>query len=130
MKNRDNKVYSTGLLLFALIFYLFFAFLDGAVICADSPSYIEMSISREFLYPSLLAIFRMVFGKQYLLMIVVLQSLLAAFAAWNITVYIKRQFSLGYFLSTVVFLISIFVSLLNRFIAGRGSMYSNSILTE
>lgn len=130
MKNRDNKVYSTGLLLFALIFYLFFASLDGAVICADSPSYIEMSISREFLYPSLLAIFRMVFGKQYLLMIVVLQSLLAAFAAWNITVYIKRQFSLGYFLSTVVFLISIFVSLLNRFIAGRGSMYSNSILTE
>ena len=130
MKERNDKIYSIVLLAISLAFYLFFAFYDGAIICADSPSYIEMSISREFLYSALLAVFRIVFGEVYLLMVVVLQSLLAAYAAWNVTIYVRKQFSLGYFLSTVVFMIPIFVSLMNRFIAGRGSMYSNSILTE
>lgn len=130
MKKDKNKIYSSILLLAALVFYLFFAFFDGAVICVDTPSYVEMSIMREFVYPLLLAVFRAIFGEQYLLMVVVLQSILAAIAAWNVSIYCKKQFSLGYGLSTLIFLIPIGVSLLNRFAAGRGSMYSNSILTE
>lgn len=130
MKKKENRVYEVLLLIITLVFYLFFAFYDGVVICADSPTYINMSITREFLYSSLLAIFRVVFGDQYLLMIVVLQSILAAYAAWNISIWIRKQFSLGYALSTIVFFIPLAVSLLNRFAAGRASMYSNSILTE
>lgn len=130
MKTKRNNLYSLILGIVSIAFYLFFAFFDGAVICVDSPSYINMSITREFLYPALLAIFRSLFGEPYLLYVVILQSLLTAFAAWKITIYIRDKFALGYVSSTVIFLIPIFVSLLNRFIAKRGSMYSNSILTE
>lgn len=129
-KTKNTKIYDSILLLLSMGFYLFFAFYDGAVICADTETYIDMSISREFLYSSFLAVFRMIFGEQYLLMVVVVQSLLAAYAAWNVAVYFSKKFELGYFLSSVVFFIPIATSLLNRFVAGRGSMYSNSILTE
>lgn len=130
LKNRSAKIYEYTLLLISVAFYLFFAFFDGAVICADTETYIGMALTREFFYPAFLAIFRTIFGEQYLLMVVVVQSLVAAYAAWNVTVYVRNKFELGYFLSSVVFLIPIATSLLNRFVAGRGSMYSNSILTE
>lgn len=130
MIKQKDKVYISvlGILIFA--FYLFFAFFDGVVICVDSPSYIEMSIGREFFYPALLAVFRMVFGEQYLLGVVVLQSLLTACVTWNVTVYFKRQFSLNNILTSLIAFVFVAVSLLNRFVAGRGSMYSNSIMTE
>ena len=130
MRTKDDKIYSFILGIVSIAFYLFFAFFDGAVICADSPSYINMSITSEFLYPALLAVFRSLFGANYLLYFVILQSVLAAYAAWKLTIYIREKFSLGYFYSTLIFLIPLFVSLLNRFVAKRGSMYSNSILTE
>lgn len=130
MKGKRSKAFEWGLLLATLAFYFFFAFFDGAVICADTPTYIEMSITREFFYSAFLAIFRIIFGEQYLLMVVVVQSILAAYAAWNVAIYFRRQFSLGYMLSGMVFFLPIATSLLNRFVAGRGSMYSNSILTE
>lgn len=130
MQYKKSQFYELVLLILSVVFYLFFAFYDGAVICADTETYIAMSITREFFYSSFLAIFRMLFGKQYLLMVVVVQSLLAAYVAWNVTVYFRRQFNLGYLLSSVVFFIPLATSLLNRFVAGRGSMYSNSIMTE
>ena len=130
MRNQKDKVYSGILAILLFTFYLFFAFYDGAVICVDSPTYIEMSISREFLYPTLLAVFRTVFGEQYLLGIAVVQSLLTAYVTWNVTMYFKRQFLLNNILTSLIAFIFVAVSLLNRFIAGRGSMYSNSILTE
>lgn len=130
MRNQKDKAYSGILAVLLFVFYLFFAFYDGAVICVDSPTYIEMSISREFLYPTLLAVFRMIFGEQYLLGIAVIQSLLTAYVTWNVTMYFKRQFLLNNILTSLIAFIFVAVSLLNRFIAGRGSMYSNSILTE
>lgn len=130
MQDRKHRIYTFGVLLVAIAFYLFFAFYDGAVICADTETYIDMSITREFFYSSFLAVFRLIFGEIYLLMVVVAQSLLAAYAAWNVTIYFRKQFDLGYFLSSVVFFIPVATSLLNRFVAGRGSMYSNSIMTE
>ena len=45
------------------VFYLFFAFYDGAVICVDSPGYISMRLSREPFYPLLLAFFRKLFSS-------------------------------------------------------------------
>lgn len=130
MQDKRNKAFEMGLLVVAMAFYLFFALFDGAVICADTATYIEMSLGREFFYPTFLAVFRMIFGEQYLLMVVVVQSILAAYAAWNVAIYFRRQFLLGYVLSGMVFFLPIATSLLNRFVAGRGSMYSNSILTE
>ena len=129
-KKDQSKIFSMLIMVTSLAFYLFFAFYDGAVICVDSPTYIEMSITREFFYSTLLAVFRVIFGEQYLLMVVVLQSVLAAFVAWNVTIYFKNKFQLHEVLAALVFFLQLAVSLLNRFVAGRGVMYSNSILTE
>ena len=103
-KSRD-KVYECILAIVSMMFYLFFAFYDGVVICVDSPSYINMSLTREFLYPALLLIFHNFFGEQYLLYVVILQSLLSAFAAWKIAINFRNRFSLGYFSSTVILFI-------------------------
>ena len=58
----DGRAFSAFMLGLCLCFYLFFACFYGAVICVDSPSYIEMDISREPLYCLLLAAFRAVFS--------------------------------------------------------------------
>lgn len=130
MKIKEDRVYSTIIFVIAIIFYLFFAFFDGVIISADTPTYVEMSITREFFYPTLLAISRFLFGEQYLFAIVILQSILAAYVAWNSTIFFKKQFQLNNIYTGLVFLMPIMVSLLNRFVARRGSMYSNTILTE
>lgn len=122
------------MLVTSLAFYLFFAFFDGAVICADSPSYIAMDVSREPLYPMFLSSFRYLFRNFqpdfYLHIIVLLQSILAAFASWSLAVYLAKEFHLSRLFSSLILLVPPAVSLLCRFAAKRGSMYSNSILTE
>lgn len=130
-----RKKYDTALLLgCSLLFYLFFAFYDGVVICVDSPSYIGMYLSREPFYCTFLAALRAfctVFGGgDYLMFAVCIQSVLAAFAAWSLAVYLQKVFSLTFLQTGVVMGIPLAASLLCRFAARRSSMYSNSILTE
>ena len=115
-------------------FYLFFAFFDGPVICVDSPSYISMQSSSEPLYPLLLAFARIIF-KAFpegvdLYFVVLFQSLLAAAAAFVLTKYLKKELKLSKAGAFFILGIPLAVSLLCRFAARRGSMYSNSILTE
>ena len=57
-----HTLYSIALLATSLLFYGFFAIYDGAVICVDSPSYINMHISREPLYPIFLSVLRHIFS--------------------------------------------------------------------
>lgn len=82
MKNRitRNTLQNIIIVSVSMLFYLYFAWHDGVVICEDSPTYIYMSITREPLYPLLLAILRRVSGEGYLFIAVVLQSILAAAA--------------------------------------------------
>lgn len=133
-RQKPNSFFSMFMLMISLIFYLFFAFFDGAVICADSPSYIVMDISREPVYPMFLAFFRYLFRNSnadfYLTVIVFLQSVLAAFASWSLAIYLTKEFRLNRLFSSFLLFIPLAVSLLCRFAAKRGSMYSNSILTE
>lgn len=117
----------------SLLFYLFFAFYDGAVICVDSPSYINMEISREPVYPMLLWLFRKIFisfGEGYLQAVVIFQSVLAACAAFSLTCFLKRKMCLSRTASFLILMMPLMTSLLCRFAAKRSSMYSNSILTE
>ena len=118
----------------SLVFYLFFAFYDKAVICVDSPSYLSMNISREPLYPVFLAALRGLFGglpgDGYLTVAAFLQSILAALAAFSLADYIRKECALPAGVAAVLWFIPLAVSLLCRFGAKRGSMYSNSILTE
>ena len=130
----NNTFFSVVMLLLSLAFYLFFAIYDGAVICVDSPSYIEMNISREPAYPLFLAHFRFIFSgfhsDFYLTAVIFVQSLLAAIAAWSFADYLLKEFKLNKLFSLMVLFIPLFVSLLCRFVARRESMYSNTILTE
>ena len=137
---RDRRTAFSGLMLaVSLLFYLFFACYDGAVICVDSPSYIRMDISREPLYCLFLAGLRAAFAafpagafaeEAYLTAAAFLQSLLAAFAAWSLVNYLWKEMDLPEPLALLLLGMPFAVSLLCRFAAQRGSMYSNSILTE
>ena len=125
-------MYSYLLLGIGLLFYLFFAFYDGTVICADSPSYISMSITREAFYPSLLALSRSIFGDNdtYLFAIIVLQSVIAALSAWSLEEFLRKEVPMPKWISLLLMLFPLMVSFLCRFAALRSSMYSNSIMTE
>ena len=113
-----------------LIFYLMFPIIDGAVICKDSPSYMSMDFSREPFYPMLLLLMRSIFGaERYTFPVVLLQSVLAAYATWRLSELvhdITDSTKLG--MSAIAF--QFIVSLLNRFVANRGSSYIECIMTE
>lgn len=130
-KSTDFSFFMLGI---SLVFYLIFACFDGAVICVDSPGYLEMNLTREPLYPLFLALFRALFygilHDDYLVAAVFAQSILAAVAAWSLAAFFNREFHLSKAVSLLILGIPMAVSLLCRFAAGRGSMYSNSILTE
>ena len=132
-----------------LIFYVVFAFVDGVTWCADSNSYLEMHDCREPLYPTLLALLRWLFriGKDVdphanisLNAVVMIQSILAAAATSSLSVYLIRKYIIKEteesisvkeaLYAYVLLAIPLMVSLINRFVAGRSSMYSNSIMTE
>lgn len=124
------KSYKFWLAIVSVIFYILFAIIDGPHLSPDSDTYIKMDISREPVYPIFLAIVRVVFRQQYLMAVVVLQSLLAAYAAYKITVTFQEIFDLKYILCVPILLIQYAVSMLNRFVALRGAVYSNCIQTE
>ena len=131
MNKKKIDLFSAILLLINLVFYLFFALYDGAIICVDSPSYINMDSSREPLYPMLLLLFRNLLGESnYLFWIAVFQSILAALAAYTLVNYLRKTIDISKLCTLCLAAMPFAVSILCRFVAKRGSMYSNSILTE
>lgn len=133
MSEKNKKDWTSGAILgVSLLFYLFFAVYDGAVICVDSPSYIYMDISREPFYPLFLALLRSVFSGRdfYLTAAAFLQSILAAVAAWSLTDFLRKEFKLSALTGFLLLAMPLATSLLCRLAAQRASMYSNSILTE
>ena len=126
---REN-LFSIIMLLGTITFYLFFAIYDGVVIGVDSPTYIEMSFAREPFYPLFLAFFRLFGSENYLLHAVICQSLLMAFSGWILADYLRGKLCIYKIYSTILYFLPIATSLLCRFVAKRGSMYTNSILTE
>lgn len=125
-----ENLFSIILFLCTLTFYVFFAFFDGAVICVDSPTYIDMSFAREPFYPLLLAFFRFFNAENYLLHVVILQSILMAVSGWILADYLRKQLHIHKLYSIILYLLPIATSLLCRFAAKRASMYTNSIMTE
>lgn len=130
----NDKVRNYTILLISELFYLFFAFADGYNLYLDSQSYIKMHEMREPLYPTVIALLRNLFGRNgdegYLLFVVIFQALLIGYVIYNVTSYLSREFKLNDFGTFAVFFIFIAVSLMNRFVAKRGAMYSNSIMSE
>ena len=121
-----------GLLL--ILFYLAFAFYDGPNRYNDSGGYMTMDISREPMYPLFLWAVRLIFGglgeTGWLRAAVVLQSLIAAFAALFFVRTISESFSLGRLSDLALSFCAVAPSLMCRFVANRRMMYSCSILSE
>lgn len=132
-KNNNVSVFNQILILvLPFAFYIAFFFIDGYVICADSSSYIDMSFTREPLYPMYLDFFRRITGEgdTYLYLAVLGQSLFAAYATWNVAKYLCQKFNLNSLYVLGVTILPLFSSLLCRYAAKRASMYTNSIMTE
>ncbi|MDE7133167.1 MAG: hypothetical protein K2O65_15495 [Lachnospiraceae bacterium] len=114
-------------------FYLLFPLTDGPVWCVDSGGYVSMHITREPLYPSFLALCRViakVLRTDALLIAVLIQSLLAGVVTW-IAGYVVRRVKRGSrILQLMTVLFQFAVTFLCRFAANRGSAYTDSILTE
>lgn len=129
-KKEALSLISLSSLALSLLFYLFFAFYDGPILYPDSDGYLQMSFSREPIYPLLLAFFRFLSPAFYLHLTVIFQSLLMAFSGWALADYLSWKFKLNLLFSAFLYLLPPGVSLLCRFAAGRRAMYTNSILTE
>lgn len=128
-KKRDK--WDIFLFAVALGFYLFFPFFDGPVWCKDSMSYATMDITREPLYPTFLWLFRRMFGEEnYLMPVVIVQSILAAYAAWKLAVTVKDDKNGSRILELLSLSFQFGVAFLCRFVAIRGSAYTDSIMTE
>lgn len=126
-----EKRWELVLLVICLGFYLIFPFCDGPIWCKDSSSYATMDFTREPLYPTLLWIFRRIFGEEkYLMPVVIFQSILMAYAAWKLAVTIKKYKNDSRLLAVLAVVFQVSVLLLNRFVAKRESSYTVSIMTE
>ena len=148
-KNKSNRgTEAFKLLSFALltIYFVGIALFDGPVWCVDTPSYVDMDFSREPVYPLFLLGLRRLFEvlhieaqpyglPAYLTLAVVLQSLLWVASSCHLGFFILNETSaLGEkksrLLSAIAMLGQAGVAGINRFIANRGSMYSESLMTE
>ena len=133
------KAYLISLFAIPVLFYMTYWLIDGAVWCADSVSYVVMYDSREPLYPLILALFRKIVGireslpveeQPYLFWVAGMQSIFAGISVGSLVAYLVKRLKVRVWTGYALTLIPILVSLLNRYAAKRGSMYSNCILTE
>lgn len=137
------KMFSVILL---VLYYFGIGIVDGPKWCVDTESYVSMDFTREPVYPLFLNCLRRLFEilhitaepyglPAYLTLAVLLQSLLWVIAACYLGFYILDVSGVlgakkARILSTVAMLGQVGVAGLNRFVANRGSMYSESIMTE
>lgn len=132
-RHKKTKPWEYVILCACVVFYLLFPLTDGPVWCVDSGGYVSMHITREPLYPSFLALCRViakVLGADALMIAVLIQSLLAGFVTW-FAGYVIRSVKRGSrILQLMTVLFQFAVTLLCRFAANRGSAYTDSILTE
>lgn len=135
VNDKKNFIMNVALLAVCLLFYLLFPLCDGPVWCVDSASYVYMDISREPLYPTFLALtgsggVRWPSDINLLMGAVILQSLLAGFTTWFTGFTIKKIKDQSTLLQIAAIAFQFAVSLLCRFAANRGSVYTDCIMTE
>ena len=119
------------MLLVCLLFYLSFCLVFGVFTNTDSEGYIAMDSSREPIYPLFLLLFRSIFPADiWMKMVILAQNIIMALAVWLFSWFLKKEFTLSLKAAYLTLLPHFGVAVLCQFAAGRGSIYSNSILTE
>ena len=112
-------------------FFLFFAFRYGVYLGSDSPGYINMISAREPVYPLFLALFRKLFGEAgYLFIVIIFQNIFMAAAVTALCTYLRKRFSLPWFIYVLLFMTHFAEALLTQYAAKRAVVYTNSIMTE
>ncbi|MCR5557492.1 MAG: hypothetical protein K6F75_08060 [Butyrivibrio sp.] len=138
-KNISKKNFGLISFIVLTIFFIGQVLIDGPVICKDTQSYIDMNFTREAGYSLILFWFRSFFEKMgftgeaygqpvYLLAVAIFQSIFWIIIIWKLGMYIYRFF--GPLLGGLAVFFQIAVAAINRYLANRGSMYSESIMTE
>lgn len=131
MRKRKQNRESIIILIVSVLFHLLWVVIDGVEIRVDSASYINMVMSREPVYPIFLALNRSIFGEEgYLMVVVVLQALLGAYATWRIAQLVGEYSESKYLLPYATVFIQFAFVLICRFGAVRQMIYTNSIETE
>ena len=131
-KVKENKIKALWIRLACCVaFYLAFCLIFGVQMGADSRGYINMISAREPVYPLFLWLFRSIFGEKiYLWVVIVLQNLLMATAVWWSTEEIGKRFQLPGFVMGGMIVVHFGVACVCQFLAERGAIYSNMIMTE
>ncbi|MBR1470290.1 MAG: hypothetical protein IJ600_01450 [Lachnospiraceae bacterium] len=134
-RNADRKVIGLGSkqirLGCCIVFYLAFCLIFGVQMGADSAGYIRMIAAREPVYPLFLWLMRSIFGEvHYLWVVILLQNLLMAAAVWWSTEELGRRFGLPDYVMAVMIAVHFGVACICQFLAERGAIYSNMIMTE
>lgn len=131
MSLTKDKIIKYGLLIFNIAFYLLFFFVDGVQETADTNGYVIFNISREPLYPVLLAFFRSVFGvENYFSYVGLFQCLLWGVVTWYVSISLRRYINGENYLSFIFTVIFTAVTLLTRFGATRKALYALDLATE
>lgn len=131
MKLNKKNIFRYGMLACSLIFCLCWFGVDGIRVEPDTGGYVNFSMSREPLYPTVLALFRWVFGEvTYFVWVGLFQSILYGYAIWFFCDRLAKQLKMEPIAFSANWFICVFVNLLTRFLAGRKSMYFLDITSE
>ena len=131
MKNKKNDYVQIAVMGICILFFCFLFFIDGVQFSADSQSYIGFSYGREPLYPLFLTFFRLLFGNDvYLIVVVFVQCMIWAVVTSHLTGIFRKKFHLHTFSVGIVLAFQLSVVLLCRFVASRHATYCNEICSE
>lgn len=120
-----------GVLGICILFFLTWLFFDGIKVAVDTASYVNFDVTREPLYPTILAMFRFLFGgASYFWWVGAFQCILTGYAVWKVSDVLSRIFHLGFFSTGAVLFFQIAVCMMTRFLAGRKTLYCLAMETE
>lgn len=108
-KSLDKHIHIVAVIVFLLTFITLLV-VYGVCYTPDSYGYMDMSITREPMYPLLLAVFRGIFGiKIYIIIVVMAQILLAIYAVFSFCKNITKRFNIkGKYIVCVYFLMYVY----------------------
>lgn len=127
---RKRQVKSWCILGGLLVFFLGMLAVYGVGVYNDSEQYITMHIHREPLYPLFLALFRALFGGEYLTVAAAVQNILTAVSIWVLAEYITSHFGLRLWEELLVVLLQLVPHLMTRYVSALHIFLENSVMSE
>ncbi|MBQ6426053.1 MAG: hypothetical protein IJJ92_04595 [Clostridia bacterium] len=126
-RNKKTRYILPVLAILCVLLFVRFGVIGGS----DSKAYITASIRVSPLYPSVIALLRLLAGESaYLQVLAVLQCLLLAYSIYSLMVMIGERFGLSPLLTGAASLGFFGLYLLRLFIVGEEALYCVTVMTE